>query len=371
MTHLGACTDGRKEKQSAPDMVRQQTLRRAGHFCPTARALQAVGAALLICASVAGLCGSAKAAVVIMYHRFGESAYPSTNIQLDQFEAHIRALRDGSYNVVPLDTIVAAFVRGEALPDRTVGISIDDAYLSAYREAAPRLLAAGLPWTLFVATEPVERSQSGYMTWEQIRELERSGVTIGSQTESHPHMADNATDENAIELQRSKEQFTAQLGKPPTLFAYPYGEASLAVMKTVSDAKFLAAFGQHSGAIGMSAERFYLPRFAMNEAFGDISRFRIAINALPIEVSGVTPPDPLLTENPPPMGFTLQEPLPNIEQLACYTAHDGRAAIEELGGVRVEIRLTTPFPRGWGRINCTVPAAGGRWFWYGRQFYIR
>jgi peptidoglycan/xylan/chitin deacetylase (PgdA/CDA1 family) len=352
-------------------MVKKLNSYHVGHFYRAARALQAVAVALLIFASIAGLCSPATAAAVIMYHRFGESAHPSTSIQLDQFEAHIRALRDGAYNVVPLDTIATAFVRGEALPDFTVGISVDDAYLSAYSEAAPRLKAAGLPWTLFVATDPADRGLSGYMTWEQIRELERSGVTIGSQTKSHPHMADNSSDKNVAELQHSNEQFIAQLGKKPSLFAYPYGEASLKVMEVVRSANFLVAFGQHSGAIGMSGERFYLPRFSMNEAYGNMKRFRLAINSLPMEVSSVTPPDPLLTVNPPPIGFTLQEPLINIEQLACYTPHGGSETVEELGGVRVEVRLTTPFSRGRGRINCTAPAANGRFFWYGRQFYIR
>lgn len=368
---VGACTVGRKGKQSASDMVGKQHPRHVGFFLHPVRALRHLTLALLIGAAVTAVCRPANAAVVIMYHRFGESGLPSTNIHLEQFETHIRALQEGPFNVVPLPIIVDAALKGEQLPDHTVGISVDDAYLSAYREAAPRLKAAGLPWTLFVATGPVDRGLSGYMTWDQIRELAQSGVTIGSQTESHPHMPDNQPAENAAELQRSNAQFRKQLGKLPALFAYPYGEASLAVMDTVRTAGFRAAFGQHSGAIGTSVESYYLPRFAMNEVYGDLARFRLAINALPMEVTGITPPDPMVTENPPPIGFTLKEELPNVERLACYASHEGQVAVEELGGVRVEIRLAKPFPRGRGRINCTVPAAGGRWFWYGRQFYVR
>lgn len=47
-------------------------------------------------------------AVLFIYHRFGESQIPSTNIRLDQFEGHLRELQDGSYNVLPLADIVAA-----------------------------------------------------------------------------------------------------------------------------------------------------------------------------------------------------------------------------------------------------------------------
>ena len=74
-------------------------------------------------------------AAVIMYHRFGEALYPSTNIRLEQFEAHIAELTSGPYTVLPLPEIVAALAEGRALPERSVGISIDDAFLSIYREA--------------------------------------------------------------------------------------------------------------------------------------------------------------------------------------------------------------------------------------------
>ena len=53
----------------------------------------------------------------------------------------------------------------------------------------------------------------------------------------------------------------------------------------------------------------YLPRFAMNENFGGIGRFKLAVNALPLAVTEVTPADPLLLEsnNLPILGFTVKE----------------------------------------------------------------
>ena len=40
-------------------------------------------------------------ASVIMYHRFGEDRYPSTNIRLSQFEEHLELLTNGNYTVLP------------------------------------------------------------------------------------------------------------------------------------------------------------------------------------------------------------------------------------------------------------------------------
>jgi poly-beta-1,6-N-acetyl-D-glucosamine N-deacetylase len=316
---------------------------------------------------------AAESAVVIMYHRFGESAYPSTNIRLEQFEAHLAILADGSRTVLPLPEIIDALNKGRALPEGAVGLTVDDAYSSVYDEAWPRLKAAGLPFTLFVATEAIDRGRGGYMTWQQIRELAAAGVTIGSQTATHLHMAAADAARARADVDAANARFTAELGQPPALFAYPYGETSLDVITVVREAGFAAAFGQHSGVATGSDDPYYLPRFAMNENYGDPARFRLAINALPLVVADLIPADPMIgANNPPLVGFTIEAPVAGLNRLACYASHEGTARLERLGDRRVEVRFKTPFPKGRTRLNCTLPTAeAGRWYWFGRQFYRR
>ena len=83
-------------------------------------------------------------ATVIMYHRFGEGRYPSTNISMEQFEDHLALLTNGDYTVLPLPEIVDKLRSGQLLPDRTVAITIDDAYLSVYEKS---LAFAETGWT--------------------------------------------------------------------------------------------------------------------------------------------------------------------------------------------------------------------------------
>lgn len=315
---------------------------------------------------------AADSAVVVMYHRFGESTHPSTNIRIEQFEAHLEELADPKYTVLPLPEIVAKLRARQPLPDRTVGISIDDAFLSVYREGFPRLQKAELHFTLFVATDPVDRNIGGYMNWNQIRELRDAGVTIGSQTHTHLHMARSSDERNRGELEKSNERFKAELGEVPTIIAYPYGEYSLAVGSLSKAAGLTIGFGQHSGVLHSDADMMYLPRFAMNENFGGISRFKLAVNALPLTVTEVSPADPLLSaaNNPPILGFTVQGPAAQrLSGLACYASGQGKARMERLGP-RIEVRLQEAFSPGRARINCTMPTRSGRWRWYGLQFYV-
>jgi len=326
---------------------------------------------------------AAHSAVIFIYHRFGESNFPSTSITIPQFEAHIAELKRGGYHVMSLPDIVAALKSGKSLPDRAVGLSVDDAYLSAFTEAWPRLKAAGFPLTLFVATDPVDRKIKSYMTWRQIRALKDEGVTIGSQTASHLHMAAASDAEDRHDLEKSNGRFLAELGAVPRLIAYPYGEAGLAVMRLAREAGFVAGFGQHSGVADGHSELYYLPRFALDEKYGGIDRFRLTANALPLPVKDVTPADPLIEpgdENPPAIGFTLMGGAPGMsggsKNLACFVSHEGKATVTRLGGeegsdIRIEVRMTKPMPAGRTRLNCTLPTSEGRWRWFGRQFFVR
>ncbi len=340
-----------------------------------------IGLAGLAGAGLTGLIGlagapgaeAADSAVILMYHRFGEGATPSTNIRLDQFDAHIAEIEERGLNVLPIPEILASLRIGRALPDRTIGLSVDDAYLSVHAEAWPRLRKAGLPFTLFVATDPIDDRVRGYMSWDQIRDLVGDGVTIGSQTASHLHMPLASRGENAREIAESNRRFEEELGRTPRLFAYPFGEMSLEVRDIVVEHGFTAAFGQHSGVLHRGSRFHFLPRFAMNEAHGDIGRFRLAAGALPLRVTDVTPLDPLLNAgtNPPNFGFTVfGKALERIDALACYASGQGRTRIERLGGARIEVRLDQPLSPGRARINCTMPARDGRWRWYGMQFYL-
>lgn len=306
-------------------------------------------------------------AVILVYHRFGESEHPSTSIRLDQFEAHLRELASGDYTVLPVPEIVARVRNGEALPERTVGLTIDDAFLSVYREAWPRLRDAGFPFTLFVATDPVDYNRASSMSWDQLRELHRAGVTIGSQTRTHPHMTQITREDAARELEESNARFLAELGEQPRLFAYPFGEYDLDVRDLVRRHGFEVAFGQHSGVVHAGTDRLALPRFPLNERYGGLDRFRLVINALPLPVTDVLPANPVIAQNPPPFGFTVPDRLGHLDRLACFASSGGGLDLEVLGR-RVEARFHTLLPPGRSRVNCTMPGPDARWRWFGVQF---
>ena len=333
-----------------------------------------LGAILLVqlIAMAAGAAHAASHAVVIMYHRVGESGFPSTNTTIEQFETHLEELSTGGYTILPLAEVVDKMRNGGDLPDRAVAITFDDAFISVYEEAFPRLARYGFPFTLFIATQAIDRGLKGYASWDQIREMQASGVDIGSQAHTHPHMHRIPLERARQEIVQSNQRFIEELGLTPTIHAYPYGEYSPEVRDMMEEMGFVAAFGQHSGVLNRSEHPYEYPRFTFNENYGSLDRLRLAVNALPVPVSDVIPETGVLLQNPPLIGFTVEEGIEPLGQLSCFATGMGAVKTITLGR-RVEVRLPGPFTGPRGRLNCTMPAvvdgqATGRWRWLGRQY---
>ena len=315
---------------------------------------------------------AADSAVILMYHRFGEKGYPSTNTTIEQLESHIRELKSGPYTVLPVLEIMAHIKNDKFLPERTIGITVDDGFNSAYTEGWPRFKRAQIPFTVFVSTNSINQGRPNRLNWQQIREMHMEGVAFGAHSASHLHMANSSRKRNELEIIKSNNQFKMELGEQPTIFAYPFGEASSEVFKIIAREGYDFGFGQHSGVVHRSSNFKYLPRFALNEKYGEINRFRLAVNSLPLPVANFTPANPKLgIVNPPYVGFTVIADLKNLSKISCFTSSEGRVPTTLLGTSRVEVRMTRPFAIGRTRLNCTLPSDNGRrWHWLGSLFVV-
>ncbi|HEY5606802.1 MAG TPA: polysaccharide deacetylase family protein [Alphaproteobacteria bacterium] len=330
------------------------------------RAAWTVAFAIALAAAPAS---AADSAVAFVYNRFDEAG-AFGNIASKQLAAHIAELKSGNYTVLPLADIANALATRASLPERAVAITIDDGFRSFYTAGWPLLRAAKLPVTLFVLPDVIDRKNESYMTWDQVRELQRAGVAIGLRGPGPGTTVLRNAADAAAELAAGRARIAAELGAAPTFIAWPYGEFSTALGEAARTGGFGAGFGQHSGVIHAEENPLFLPRFVMTDSFGDVARFRIAAGAVPLKVKDVLPTDPLLAPgaNPPALGFTLVDGA--APRLSCYGTGQGAAKVETLGEDRVEVRFGKPLAQGRARINCTAPSGDGRTRWWGIQLFV-
>ena len=311
-----------------------------------------------------------NSATVFMYHKFGVSKYPSTSVTINQLENHVLELTKEKYNILNLEFIIDTINNDGELPQNTIGISVDDADKSFFKVGWPLFKKNNIPVTLFVTTGTIANNNKSYLNWDQIRKLKSEGVTIGAHSHTHAHMPDLEIEELRKEIELSNKIFLKELGEIPTLFAYPYGETSSQIIDLIKEYKFKVAFGQHSGVINETSNLYYLPRFSLNEKYGEIDRVIFAASSKGLGVYDFIPTNQTIKENPPFIGFSLlDEKL--TASLNCFIFDMKGQVDKEMFkfNERIEIRLSRELSKGRSRMNCTAKDSDGNWRWFGHQFY--
>ena len=304
-----------------------------------------------------------------MYHRFNENKYPSTNIQIEIFKKQIEIIKKNNFEFNnPVEFDLKFF---SPKSEKKILITIDDAFSSFYQNAWPYLKENKIPFILFVSTEPI--GKFGYMNWKQIKEIDKEDFAfIGNHSHSHKYLVNFDFEEFKKDIDQSIKIFEEKLGYNPIYFSYPFGEYSLKQKKYISQ-KFKYAFGQHSGVIDVNKDKLELPRFPINEKYGDLERFKFLINLLPLQHKKIFPEDKFITNenNPPEMiveFFDLQE---NLNRINCFSNEGDKWDKSEikLEKKKLVIKFREKFLLRRGRINCSLNDVDG-WRWFGIQFSI-
>ena len=305
-----------------------------------------------------------------MYHRFNESKYPSTNIQMDIFKQQIEIIEDSNYKFNNPSEFEKMFSTPKI--KKEILITIDDAFLSFYQEAWPFLKKNKIPFILFVSTEPV--GKKGYMSWSQIREVESEDFAfIGHHSHTHDYLINETNDQFISDIEKANKIFLKELGYIPNLFSYPFGEYSKFMRNYVSE-NFKFAFGQHSGVIDLNKDKFELPRFPINEKYGELKRFKSIINYFPLEYKEIFPEEKYLSQenNPPKFQVKFFKEQKNLDNINCYSNEGNKweKSKTNFSNYTLTIKFREPFVPRRGRINCSLND-NGKWRWFGIQFPIK
>ena len=328
---------------------------------------------LLTLALAIGGMPSADAAVALIYHRFDDNRYPSTNLALATFRQQLEWLADNRFEVWSASQLTDRIRSGDSLPDTVAVITIDDAYRSLLGAAA-LLEEFGFPFSVFVSTRPIDRQTPDLLDWEGLRGLCGRGGEILNHATDHDSLLAWPGETPDTRRQRILEQVeTAQRridneipeGCRARIFSYPYGEFDGLAEATLAAAGY-AAFGQQSGPIAAWDSLQALPRFPVNQSFADSPLMATKLLSLPFpEV--LDRHEPIVTENPPTL--TLRS-FPEIDRVSCFDG-SGTPLERRADGPVHRFRAAAPLAPGRNRYNCTYPAhREGRFHWLSQFWFV-
>ena len=307
--------------------------------------------------------------LALMYHRFDENKYPSTNIKMDVFKEHIKIIKNNNFEFLNPKKFHDEFYKVKK--NKKILLTIDDAFSSFYINAWPYLKQNKIPFILFISTEPV--GKNGYMNWTQIKEIEKESFAfIGNHSHSHDYMVDYDFLNFSQDIDKSIKIFKENIGYNPKFFSYPFGEYNLEQKKYISK-KFDYAFGQNSGVIDLNKDKYELPRFPINEKYGDLKRFDFLVKLLPLQYRFIQPEDKFLNKsnNPPDMYIDFFENQNNLNLINCFSNEGGswKDTKINISNNKLIINFSEKFTFRRGRINCSLNDKEG-WRWLGIQFSI-
>ncbi len=211
---------------------------------------------------------------ILMYHRIDRlrpslpAITRSLTVAPADFAAQMRWLHAHRFHAVTQQQLFAALEQGKRLPAKPVVITFDDGYRDVLANAAPVLARLGMPATAYVITGRISGSDVSFLSWAQLKALEKDGVEIGSHTVSHAELP-RLTDPAALqELIQSRLALERHLGHPVQWFAYPAGRFDERTESLVHQAGYVLAVTTEPGSAQRAATPFALHRYEVLDTTG-------------------------------------------------------------------------------------------------------
>lgn len=202
-----------------------------------------------------------KRTCILTYHSIGRRDH-EMNVTPADFKAQLDFLNENA-TVISLEDALAG------APG--VGLTFDDGYLDNLTEAAPALAEFGMTGTVFVVAgraggrleHDAGLDGAELMTWEQIREIESYGLTIGAHSMTHRRLAALSIEEQTFEISESKHFIEERLGHAVDTFAYPFGsklDFTTDTERIVRESGYDAALSNCYGPVRRNRDRWSVRR---------------------------------------------------------------------------------------------------------------
>ncbi|MBV9213383.1 MAG: polysaccharide deacetylase family protein [Actinobacteria bacterium] len=201
---------------------------------------------------------------ILTYHRVHayatelKKSTPDLTVEPGTFQAEMEALHRAGYRTVTQRQLFDAMYGGAALPPKPVIVSVDDGYVDDVTEILPVLRRLGMTATFYVITGRTH--EQGFLSSDQIRQLEAAGMDVGAHTRTHADLPVLPAARRRSEIDGSASDLRQILGHPVYWFAYPYGAFDPAVVAAVRRAGFLLAVTTKAGTTASTSAPLEIPR---------------------------------------------------------------------------------------------------------------
>ncbi len=241
---------------------------------------------------------------ILMYHSISDAdekgihPYFRTTTSPAVFAEQMRFLHDNGYSVISLNEAVSILDNGangetaqsSSTAKKYVVLTFDDGFRDFHTTAFPVLKQYGFTATVFLATGFIGSDRrkrfkgKDCLLWDEVRELDRKGISFGSHTVNHPVLVELKKEEIEKEVRESKKEIEDNLGKTVQSFSYPYAfpdgdrEFAVEMRNRLVSCRYENGVCTRIGTLRKNAgDAYFISRIPMNSS-DDLALFSAKIN---------------------------------------------------------------------------------------------
>ncbi len=196
---------------------------------------------------------------VLNYHQINDVDENLLTVSTSEFETQMAWLEENGYQTITVSELLDFLDGKGSLPERPVLITFDDGYIDNYQCAFPILKKHNMKACIFLISEYVSLYPN-YLTWEQLSEMQSSGIEFGSHTVDHNVLTELSPNSVNHELADSKDLLEKRLKRRIEVLAYPCGFTNEYIKSRVNASGYRAAFTVNLGNVHTGDDLYALNR---------------------------------------------------------------------------------------------------------------
>ena len=215
---------------------------------------------------------------ILEYHMVTENPRPGAKpyvVPPEDFAAQLDELREEGYTTITPQDYARARKGKQQLPEKPVILTFDDGYEDNYRVVLPMLEERGMKAVFYVVTNDI--GKPNYMTWENLFDLERRGMEIGSHTANHLPLTTLSREKQREELRLSKLMLEWKGMKTIYSFSYPNGDYDAGVVAMLGEEEYLTAVTGEAGLNTLETNPYLLRRVNIPPPHFGLTEFRLRL----------------------------------------------------------------------------------------------
>lgn len=215
---------------------------------------------------------------ILEYHMVTENPHPDAKpyvVPPEDFAEQLDYLAEAGYTTITPQDYARARKGKQQLPEKPIILTFDDGYEDNWRVVLPMLEERRMRAVFYMVTNSI--GQPGYLTWDNLFDMERRGMEIGSHTANHLPLTTLSPEKQREELRLSKLMLEWKGMKTIYSFSYPNGSYNAGVVTMLAEEEYLTAVTGEAGLNTLETNPYLLRRVNIPPPHFGLTEFRLRL----------------------------------------------------------------------------------------------